>query len=196
MGKTTLCCDLESSLLQRFDRVRYLTVRQSGLGRFEIRQTRDSQGNAGESVSRSEMKIVDGFERLPLVSRTLLLQHCRAKNLGLLVTTHRPIRLMPRIVELTSRFEQFQTVARRLMSGRESADATIGDSVGTSNKATNSTSNSASNSASINDFSYTSNGNAIGESDLELAYQQSGGNLREGLMNLYDVWESRDWQVS
>jgi len=109
-GKTTLTHGLESLLGESS---RPLTA----IRRITIRNKNDlttSCCDSGLTNSRGQLLIVDGFKRLPWLHRRMLIANAKRKKIGLLITTHRRIRGIKVLCELTPNLESLAYVVRHL----------------------------------------------------------------------------------
>lgn len=107
-GKTTLTHAMQSLLLDHFQSIR----------RIVIRDTRHVNRNelVTSELARSpnHLLVVDGFERLPWLHRRLLLKHVRDQKIGLLFTSHRPIQGVPVIYEIQPTLETLRCLTDEL----------------------------------------------------------------------------------
>ncbi|NUQ65687.1 MAG: hypothetical protein HUU20_24720 [Pirellulales bacterium] len=98
--------------------------------------------------------VVDGYEQLSILSRARLCWCCRRKRLGLLVTTHRPVRL-PVLFETRTGPDLANRLVRELLAGEA-------------------------------EF--------VEPEEVSRRLEEHGGNLREVLFDLYDLYEQRRMQ--
>ena len=144
-GKTTLVNQLENQLLQRSTPVVKVVLHREAWRRG-FQQALSATRRSGTRL------IVDGFEQLPRFAQWVLRWLCSWRDCGLLVTSHRDVRL-PWLVRTTSSLAWVQQIVSRLLQPCP--------------------------------------GNLILEEDVRNCYCRQGGNLRETLFALYDLFEYR-----
>ena len=106
-GKTTLVNQLEIQLLQRSTPVVKVVLHRQGWRRG-FRQALSATRRSGTRL------IVDGFEQLPRFAQWVLRWLCGWRGCGLLVTSHRDVRL-PWLVRTTCSLAWVQQIVSRLL---------------------------------------------------------------------------------
>lgn len=133
-------------------------IREAGIDAVHV-ELHDGQRTLPIELKRAHprspaMIVVDGYEQLCLLSRIRLLGYCRYRRLGLLVTTHRAVRL-PVLIETRMEGDLAKQIVQELLG----AEAGLVD-----------------------------------QEELARRLDLHGGNLREVLFDLYDLYEYRRMQ--
>ena len=144
-GKSTLLHTLAPHLKAAGKNIVWITLR-AGQRRIPA-----SVRQAMHTWASSHLVLVDGYEQLGWWPRRQLKRHCRRRNAGLLVTTHRPAGF-PTSIELRGSLETIQQLAQHLLRDHPGV---------------------------------------ICAAEVSRCYQQAGGNVREALFALYDLYERR-----
>ena len=125
VGKTTLTFELEQRVGRlcgtgaAFKFIRK-TIGPRGGVRFAMsvdQATRED--DFGDSSSARTALVLDGIERLSWFQRLALIKSCQRKRIGLLLTSHRRVRGVRSLVELTPDLSRFESVVQALTADCE-----------------------------------------------------------------------------
>ena len=103
-GKTTLTMTLEPYLESRFTKIKRITIRNDGTVSGNIRK------NGGQKQDMPTLFVIDGIENISWLQRKIFLKSIKMNVSGLLLTTHRAIKGIPVIHQITPSFEIFAKV--------------------------------------------------------------------------------------
>ena len=113
VGKTTLSFELERRVARLNDtRTPFRFVRKIISPQQTIRS--GHQSASFESSPQKTVLVLDGFERLSWFQRVALVKACQRKQIGLLLTTHRAVWGVPKLVSLKPDQDRFESVVKEL----------------------------------------------------------------------------------
>jgi hypothetical protein len=116
-GKTTLAVQSANKLSDRFRSGRIITIRRSqAVWPVEISVTSQILFENESDSWGPKLVVLDGLEQLSLLHQCYLLRSFRQRKVSLIVTSHRPVWLIRDRITLEPSAEQFQSIARMLVS--------------------------------------------------------------------------------
>ena len=128
VGKTTLTYELENRIAEcSVVNTPFNFVRKTIGPRGAIRSVDgsrmlvldDDEFPANQSASTQTVLVLDGYERLSWFQRIAVLKTCQRRRIGLLVTSHRVVWGVPKLVSLEPDIERFTSVVEALTADCE-----------------------------------------------------------------------------
>ena len=112
-GKTTLTMTLEPSLRSQFSMIKRITIRKDGAVSGEIRP----KGN--QNLNQTTLFVIDGIENLGWLQRKIFVKFIKRSAEGLLLTTHRAIKGIPVIYQITPNFQIFSKIVSQISPNQQ-----------------------------------------------------------------------------
>lgn len=164
VGKTTLLRQLEQELKQLSKPTRW----------FEFHASDSSSPQRISDFREGEVTFIDGFEQLSIWRRWQLIRQAKAKQAGLVVTTHRKSRLRT-LVDFSPTYESLEQVLIAIEHQLLAGEANQFEMSQGWNLASR----------------YRSYRSSLSLQAKRSLFQRHRGNIREILFELYDHWESQ-----
>ena len=112
-GKTTLTMTLEPSLRSNFSGIQRVTIRKDGAVSGGI----PSKGN--QNLNQTTLFVIDGIENLRWLQRRIFVKFIKRSAGGLLLTTHRAIKGIPVIYQITPSFQIFSRIVSQISPNQQ-----------------------------------------------------------------------------